>query len=274
MGFEPTTFSMPLRRAPNCAMGPVDLAGFEPATSSVRLKRAPNCATGPRAGEMNSTRADLRLSSEQGRVGRSEGLGLPWKACERLGASACPLTVLPTRWPWFELGAFAGTRACMLACPQADLAGEDRHVGWRIKGLAPRISSPSRSVWSRSPRRSLPWRGNSDNSGRGSGSTRLCRRFGQGDGATTRGAESGGRRVSPVEPQGRRLDWRPNLARHRPLRPGIGARKPSAPLLRLGRDLRRGGLAALVGVDPDSPWGRLSTAPGRAPSRRSWGGGR
>ena len=26
----------------------VDLAGFEPATSSVRLKRAPNCATGPR----------------------------------------------------------------------------------------------------------------------------------------------------------------------------------------------------------------------------------
>ena len=26
---------------------PVDLAGFEPATSSVRLKRAPNCATGP-----------------------------------------------------------------------------------------------------------------------------------------------------------------------------------------------------------------------------------
>ena len=53
VGFEPTTFSMPLRRAPNCAMGPgdrVDLAGFEPATSSVRLKRAPNCATGPRLG--------------------------------------------------------------------------------------------------------------------------------------------------------------------------------------------------------------------------------
>ena len=65
VGFEPTTFSMPLRRAPNCAMGPcvptlkdstiidlsvndqVDLAGFEPATSSVRLTRAPNCATGP-----------------------------------------------------------------------------------------------------------------------------------------------------------------------------------------------------------------------------------
>ncbi len=69
VGFEPTTFSMPLRRAPNCAMGPVccidriitginiqstshytlnvDLAGFEPATSSVRLMRAPNCATGP-----------------------------------------------------------------------------------------------------------------------------------------------------------------------------------------------------------------------------------
>ena len=63
VGFEPTTSSMPLRRAPNCAMGPVhkglfysvtgntstgvDLAGFEPATSSVRLMRAPNCATGP-----------------------------------------------------------------------------------------------------------------------------------------------------------------------------------------------------------------------------------
>ncbi len=54
-GFEPPTFSMPLRRAPNCAMGPgnhlikhsVDLRGFEPLTSSVRLKRAPNCATGP-----------------------------------------------------------------------------------------------------------------------------------------------------------------------------------------------------------------------------------
>ena len=70
VGFEPTTFSMPLRRAPSCAMGPfsivreilppfisyvnllpVDLAGFEPATSSVRLMRAPNCATGPRASE-------------------------------------------------------------------------------------------------------------------------------------------------------------------------------------------------------------------------------
>ena len=51
VGFEPTTSSMPLRRAPNCAMGPgVDLAGFEPATSSVRLMRAPNCATGPRRG--------------------------------------------------------------------------------------------------------------------------------------------------------------------------------------------------------------------------------
>ena len=67
-GFEPPTFSMPLRRAPNCAMGPLlpwlpsrrlwscpsgasrlmmDLEGFEPSTSSVRLKRAPNCATGP-----------------------------------------------------------------------------------------------------------------------------------------------------------------------------------------------------------------------------------
>ena len=62
--FELSTFSMPLRRAPNCAMGPsgyecryftrnalfrqpVDLEGFEPSTSSVRLKRAPNCATGP-----------------------------------------------------------------------------------------------------------------------------------------------------------------------------------------------------------------------------------
>ena len=50
--FELATFSMPLRRAPNCAMGPysfvVDLARFELATSSVRLRRAPNCATGPR----------------------------------------------------------------------------------------------------------------------------------------------------------------------------------------------------------------------------------
>jgi hypothetical protein len=59
-GFEPSTFSMPLRRAPNCAMGPysffnfrstfckpVDLRGFEPLTFSVRLRRAPNCATGP-----------------------------------------------------------------------------------------------------------------------------------------------------------------------------------------------------------------------------------
>ena len=68
--FELSAFSMPLRRAPNCAMGPcfycnmnfrclqaykahrqfhfeVDLEGFEPSTSSVRLKRAPNCATGP-----------------------------------------------------------------------------------------------------------------------------------------------------------------------------------------------------------------------------------
>ena len=50
VGFEPTASSMPLRRAPSCAMGPshpVDLEGFEPSTSSVRLRRAPNCATGP-----------------------------------------------------------------------------------------------------------------------------------------------------------------------------------------------------------------------------------
>ena len=81
VGFEPTTFSMPLRRAPKLRHGPslvqtpkcwgkprssraspevlgqapevlgqVDLAGLEPATSSVRLMRAPNCATGPRLG--------------------------------------------------------------------------------------------------------------------------------------------------------------------------------------------------------------------------------
>ena len=81
VGFEPTTFSMPLRRAPKLrhgpslvqaptcwgkprssgastrsagaspeALGQVDLAGLEPATSSVRLMRAPNCATGPRLG--------------------------------------------------------------------------------------------------------------------------------------------------------------------------------------------------------------------------------
>lgn len=55
VGIEPTTSTMPLWRAPSCAMGPncfvnnppVDLAGVEPATSSVRLMRAPNCATGP-----------------------------------------------------------------------------------------------------------------------------------------------------------------------------------------------------------------------------------
>ena len=56
-GFEPPTFSMPLRRAPNCAMGPdcqdtrapaarmarqVDLEGFEPSTFAVRLRRSPN----------------------------------------------------------------------------------------------------------------------------------------------------------------------------------------------------------------------------------------
>src|SRR3990172_2191671 len=50
-GFDPSPSSMPLRRAPNCAMGPsyqpVDLEGFEPSTSSVRLRRAPNCAMGP-----------------------------------------------------------------------------------------------------------------------------------------------------------------------------------------------------------------------------------
>jgi hypothetical protein len=57
--FELSTFSMPLRRAPNCAMGPlvtlVDLEGFEPSTSSVRLMRAPNCATGPLTGQQDFT---------------------------------------------------------------------------------------------------------------------------------------------------------------------------------------------------------------------------
>ena len=83
--FELSTFSMPLRRAPNCAMGPylidacglliadyrcacpitnlqsaiptilVDLERFELSTSSVRLRRAPNCATGPFMGVGYST---------------------------------------------------------------------------------------------------------------------------------------------------------------------------------------------------------------------------
>ena len=38
---------------------PVDLEGFEPSTSSVRLKRAPNCATGP-----SFKVAELYLSAE------------------------------------------------------------------------------------------------------------------------------------------------------------------------------------------------------------------
>jgi hypothetical protein len=45
-GLEPSAFSMPLRRAPNCATGPfegdaravlVELRGFEPLASTVRL---------------------------------------------------------------------------------------------------------------------------------------------------------------------------------------------------------------------------------------------
>ena len=69
-GFEPSTFSMPLRRAPRLRYGPwlgqghlaltrVDLAGFEPATSSVRLKRAPNCATGPHSERIVPVKARL-----------------------------------------------------------------------------------------------------------------------------------------------------------------------------------------------------------------------
>jgi len=52
-GFEPPTFSMPLRRAPNCAMGPVDLRGFEPLTFSVRLRRAPKLRYRPKEGDFN-----------------------------------------------------------------------------------------------------------------------------------------------------------------------------------------------------------------------------
>ena len=69
-GFEPSAFSMPLRRAPRLRYGPrlgrdvlalasVDLAGFEPAASSVRLKRAPNCATGPHGGRIVPALAGL-----------------------------------------------------------------------------------------------------------------------------------------------------------------------------------------------------------------------
>jgi hypothetical protein len=97
VGFEPTTFSMPLRRAPNCAMGPgagfvVDLAGFEPATSSVRLMRAPNCATGPRRDARIVSRAASEcqpaptqhghtggpdtITRQPGRVQRSQPIGL------------------------------------------------------------------------------------------------------------------------------------------------------------------------------------------------------
>src|SRR5919107_5791198 len=36
-----------MRAAPRTGHCPVDLRGFEPLTSSVRLRRAPNCATGP-----------------------------------------------------------------------------------------------------------------------------------------------------------------------------------------------------------------------------------
>ncbi len=42
---------LPSRRLWSCPSGAsrlmMDLEGFEPSTSSVRLKRAPNCATGP-----------------------------------------------------------------------------------------------------------------------------------------------------------------------------------------------------------------------------------
>ena len=75
-GVEPSTFSMPLRRAPNCAMGPrrcikqpaelgstyMDLKGVEPLTSSVRLRRAPNCATGPTRLEYTEVNAACQTS--------------------------------------------------------------------------------------------------------------------------------------------------------------------------------------------------------------------
>ncbi len=90
VGFEPTAFSMPLRRAPNCAMGPfylqkgrdffpayMDLVGFEPTTSSVRLKRAPNCATGPDSGCRNCTRGhDGCQAPPLGSIYREGSLGL------------------------------------------------------------------------------------------------------------------------------------------------------------------------------------------------------
>jgi hypothetical protein len=42
---------------------PVDLEGFEPSTSSVRLKRAPNCATGPYPKVAELYLSEMKMSS-------------------------------------------------------------------------------------------------------------------------------------------------------------------------------------------------------------------
>ncbi len=41
------------KKTPPAGFFQVDLRGFEPLTSSVRLRRAPNCATGPLQERMN-----------------------------------------------------------------------------------------------------------------------------------------------------------------------------------------------------------------------------
>ena len=58
----------------------VDLEGFEPSTSSVRLRRAPNCATGP----FFRVIGILPLSWGTVKISQGSAGSPPWGICEYL----------------------------------------------------------------------------------------------------------------------------------------------------------------------------------------------
>ena len=68
----------------------VDLAGVEPATSSMPLKRAPNCATGPLPGRMPYNYHLFRTVSNLGRP-RENPLPCRWVGLRQGGLTSCSL---------------------------------------------------------------------------------------------------------------------------------------------------------------------------------------
>ena len=88
--------------AGKCLKGLVDLEGFEPSTSSMPWKRAPNCATGPRV-SFNIARAGASDGAASQHEARNAGCSAPTGGKCRFGRPALQ-RVPPAHAGWFARG--------------------------------------------------------------------------------------------------------------------------------------------------------------------------